>query len=145
MNTLDHPNRPLILHERPPVWDRCIEVFGRAQLEDKPVVFAWGMTIYNPTGAQLPRTLIAHEHTHGERQLAAGDVEAWWERYLTDPLFRLDEEIYAHHAEYQAFKRRHGHRPRDLNMIAERLSSPLYGRLVTLEQAKHAILTGEVR
>lgn len=145
--------------ERPPVFDRCCAVFGRAVVDRPGVIFSWGNIIYNPSGTPIPRPLRAHEAVHGLRQLgydtnetrdSEGDVvndlriEAWWERYLTDPIFRLDEELYAHHAEYLAHKKRHGHQPRMFNFIAQRLSGPLYGSLLTLEQAKHAILTGVV-
>lgn len=110
----------------------------------KGVIFSYGTRIYNPHGVSIPATLRAHEATHGERQENMG-VDPWWERYLIDQAFVLDEEIYAHHAEYKAFVRRHGHRLRDLDAVAGRLSGPLYNRCITLEQAKHAILTGEVK
>lgn len=142
-----------VVHDRPPVWDRCIAKFGAAAIVGRPVIFSWGSRIYNPTGTSICRELAAHEAEHGRRQLAfahaAGlndedGVAMWWERYLEDRLFRLDEEIYAHHVEYVAYRKRHGARPADLRMIAHRLSGPLYGNLLTFAQAKHAILTGEV-
>lgn len=153
--------RQIVVVDRPPVWDRCVEAFGREQLEGKPVVFAWGRKLFNPTNAPIPRPLAAHEAVHGQRQEAyidfpgyvpsEGDVAnderitAWWERYLCEPLFRLDEEIYAHRAEYEAYLRRHGPRRSDLEMIAGRLSGPLYGNLLDYRQARHAVLTGEVQ
>lgn len=114
------------------------------ECERHGVIFSYGDTIFNPSGVSIPREVMVHEATHGLRQEAQG-VEEWWKRYLAEPLFCLDEEIYAHHSEYRAAIKRHGPRPRDLRRIAERLSGPLYGNLLTFEQAKHAILTGEVR
>ena len=32
------------------------------------VIFAWGDTIYNPQGVDIPPQLIAHEDVHGRRQ-----------------------------------------------------------------------------
>ena len=111
--------------------------------ERKGVIFSYGDRIFNPSGISIPRPLMAHEAVHGLRQGA--DPDAWWARYLAEPLFMLDEEIHAHHAEYRAAVKRHGHRPRDLRGIAERLSGPLYGHAITFAQAQHAILTGEIR
>ena len=109
----------------------------------KGVIFSYGDRIFNPSGISIPRELMAHEAIHGVRQ--GTDPVTWWERYLAEPLFMLDEEIHAHHSEYRAYVKRHGHRPRDLRGIAERLSGPLYGNALTFAQAQHAILTGEIR
>jgi hypothetical protein len=93
------------------------------------VFFAWGDTIYAPMGGKLPPELMAHEEVHGRRQ--NGDPAAWWERYLSDPGFRLQEEIPAHLAELE-----HLGRPEHaLRYIAERLSSTLYGSMVSFEDA----------
>lgn len=106
------------------------------------VIFTYGNTIHNPSRAQIPKHIIAHEGEHGRRQEIAG-VEAWWDRYLNDAFFRLDEELRAHHVEYKAALRNIG--PGALRDIARRLSGPLYDHVLTYEQACHAILTGEVR
>lgn len=112
--------------------------------ERKGVLFTYGETLYNPSGVSIPRELIVHEAVHSLRQREPGPAR-WWERYLSESFFMLDEELYAHHAEYKACLKRHGPRPRDLQRIAERLSGPLYGNALTYAQAEHAILTGEVR
>ena len=130
----------------PPVWDQCIAAFGRNTIVGKPVIFSWGRYIYNPTDCDISKALMAHEAVHGERQIADQDtneaITRWWERYLHDKQFRLEEELLAHRAEYHACRKRHGPRPADLRMIAGRLASPLYGNLLTQETARHAILTG---
>lgn len=131
------------------MYERICRKFGTENVERPGVIFSWGDRIFNPSNASITRELFAHEAVHGERQLAfnseagaEGSVLEWWDRYLGDPLFRLDEELRAHMAEYKASVKRHGHSPRALNNMAERLSGPLYGELVTMAQAKHAILTG---
>jgi hypothetical protein len=132
-----------IIVARPPVYDRCVAKFGAAAIVGRPVIWSWGSVIYNPENTGISRELQAHEAVHGERQ---GDTDQsimeWWERYLEEPSFRLDEELHAHRAEYRAGVKRHGPRPRDLETIAQRLAGALYGHLLTLSQAKHAILTG---
>lgn len=126
----------------PPNMSAILQVFPQAA--ERGVIFSYGDTIFNPSGVRISPELMAHECVHGLRQEVAG-VERWWDQYLTNPLFRLDEEIYSHHEEHRASVKRHGYRARDLQRIAERLSSPLYGSLLTIAQAKHAIFTGEVK
>lgn len=85
--------------ERPPNFERILEVFPRAR--EFGVIFAYGDTIYNPSGVGIPTPLRVHEEVHGKRQRGAG-VDAWWDAYLTDPAFRFTEELKAHVAEYNA-------------------------------------------
>ena len=107
------------------------------------VLFCYGDTIYNPGGIEVTPSLIAHETVHSERQ---GDQPGpWWHAYLRDSRHRMKEEILAHMAEYteilstnpnRAARRRH------LSHIAHRLAGPLYGRLISLSEAKAAVKDG---
>jgi len=69
------------------------------------------------------------------------DVEEWWQAYLERPNFRLREEIPAHQAEYQFLMMRGNRRRRRLSLVelANRLSGPLYGRMVSPARAKQLI------
>lgn len=125
---------------RPPLFAEIDAAFGVA---GKPVIFAWGDTIYNPQGGPISVELQAHESVRGQRQ--GGAIEAWWRRYIAEPEFRLAEEIPAHQAEYREFcrnnvngKARNGRRL-VLHHIAARLASPLYGRLVSYDAARKLI------
>jgi hypothetical protein len=114
------------------MFNRIVEVFPKAS--GHGVLFAFGDTIYNPSGAVIPPPLLAHEEVHGRRQtrnageiFRATQVERWWEQYLKDPEFRYDEELYAHVAEFKA------QMPYDRNLrakllmsTAQRLIAPLY-------------------
>lgn len=109
----------------PPNYQRINKAFG---VRGKPVIFAYG-AIYNPSKIKIPPQLLVHEAVHIERQ--GDDPERWWERYIEDPRFRLEEEIPAHVAEYRVMKPLDGPGgDRWLNLIAERLASPLYGSLI---------------
>lgn len=133
-----------VLIERPPVYDRCNEQFAIA---GKPILFAWGDTIFNPEGVEIPPELFAHEAVHGERQIGIG-VEHWWDRYLDLPWWRLKEEELAHRAEYQAYARRHPNsrkRALVLDAIAERLAGPLYGNLVSVADARAVVANPALR
>lgn len=116
------------------------------------VIYAFGDTLYNPSGLPLPPAIIAHESVHGHRQLAMGPrpdsttqysgPEVWWRRYLEDVQFRFDEEVYAHAAEALV------QMPKDRNLRAflmcttiNRLLAPFYeyGNSVTRQDAEKAM------
>lgn len=109
----------------------------------KPI-FAWGDKIFNPHGIAIGPELLAHERVHGDRQkLNAAGAAGWWQRYLADPKFRLEEELLAHRAEYRAYCA-NGNFTRNqrrivLRHIAQRLASRLYGSMIALHDAKVAI------
>lgn len=132
-----------IVIARPPNYDQIAAVFP---IERFPgAFFCYGDTIYNPSGSVIPPALLAHESVHSQRQTSlriAGNPERWWEFYLADPAFRLAEELPAHRAEWQHFCGQgygRGERRRYLSQIAQRLSSPLYGSLVTKDKARSLI------
>jgi hypothetical protein len=115
-----------IVKEYPPNYAEIVKVFPSARR--RGVIFAYGDTIYNPSGEELSHHLKVHEAVHGIRQKELG-VDAWWERYLTDYKFRYYEELLAHRAEYQSMTKNANRQQRRmaLKAIAKRLASPLYG------------------
>jgi hypothetical protein len=126
-----------VVFARPPMFAEIDKVFAVA---GKPVIFAFGDTIYNPEGITVTPALMAHETVHGERQ--GLDPEHWWRRYLGEPAFRLAEEIPAHRAEHIAYCRAHKDRnaqARYLFGCSSRLASPLYGGLISRADAAASI------
>ena len=118
----------------PPLWD---EIQKRFKLSNKPrVLFAWGNTVYNPSGIEIPQCLWDHEIVHGHRQ--GKDVEGWWRRYMDDPVFRLNEEIPAHIAELESLLETgdRNERRRAYKQTAQRLAAGLYGGLISPKKAK---------
>lgn len=116
----------------------------RARLNPGPdTVFAYGDTIYAPGRPRsLSPDLVIHEETHFAQQRAAGGPDEWWRRYLADPQFRLEQEIAAYRAQYQAIANLpRADRRRTLAHICKTLASGTYGRLVTKERA-HQLITG---
>jgi len=103
------------------------------------VIFAWGDTIFNPGGGEIPPELIEHEEVHGTRQ--GNDPKGWWDRYLIDPAFRLAEEVPAHKEEFRWIVQNanRAERRRALLLISERLASPLYGKMIRPQEAKKII------
>lgn len=122
-----------VLHLFPPNYKKIVEQFD---VRGRQIIFAYGDAIYNPSRIPITPQLERHEQVHLTRQ--GGDPEAWWDKYIAEPAFRLAEEIPAHVAEYQASVAHY--RAIALDDIATRLSSPLYGSLLTFGQAREVIL-----
>lgn len=131
----------MIITAKPPNFDAILAAFPDA---DKPgVIFAYGDDIYNPSGCHIGLPLLAHERTHCSRQigrLGLPDQNEWWYRYLYEPEFRYQEEIYAHVAEYHEQAQHisdRNIRARLLDSTARRLIAPLYNYQPprTLQQA----------
>ena len=107
--------------------------------ETKNILYTYGDIIYNPSGTHIPDHLIVHEHTHTIQQ--GDDPEAWWDRYIKDEKFRLDQEKEAYHNQYQKFcttEKDRNRRAQFLNHLAHDLSSPMYGNCTSfLDARKH--------
>lgn len=127
-----------VVNSTPPNFAEILAVFPNAS--DPGVIFTYGDTIFNPSGTELSSALRAHEGVHCGRQ--GSDIDGWWARYLIDAEFRLAEELLGHRAEYRTFigttRNREVHN-NYLQQIAHRLASPLYGNLLSMQQARKAI------
>ena|ERR1051326_6571357 len=124
-----------IINSRPPNFEAITKVFPIV-LERLGILYAWDDTIFNPDGVEIPPALIAHEEVHSERQQGKPDV--WWDQYLETKLFRFEEELYAHRAEYRhALKEIKDRNQRNsyLMACARRLAGPLYGYCCSVPQA----------
>ena len=126
----------IINGERPPNYEKILAAFPRAS--GKFVIFSYGDRVYNPAGNELSAALIAHETVHCIRQQRMG-VDEWWDKYITDPEFRYNEELLAHQAEYLKLcdtavnrQQRRAH----LAAVAKRLAGGLYGHVRALERVK---------
>lgn len=118
------------------------------------ILYAWGDRVYNPSGVNVPWWLHEHEETHGKRQLEGFGsdllsedtmIHSWWNTYIEEPDFRLQEEIPAHQAEWRVFKSirlNHKDQKTYLLRMAERLSGPLYNNMISLENALAEITNG---
>lgn len=102
--------------------------------KNKNIVFTYAPNIYSPAGIELSPDLQAHEEVHIARQ---HDPAGWWDKYLNDVEFRLQEELVAYRAQYQYALKHYGRpmRRRLLAHIASDLSSAMYGNIVTKAEA----------
>lgn len=128
-----------VCKRQPPNFADIVAVFPRARGEH--VIFSYAPFVYVPSGNELPMHLVKHEEIHVERQ--GKDPAGWWEKYLTDMQFRFDEELIAHRAEYKYLSDTlTGSRRREiaLNTVSHRLASSLYGNMITIREAKLALV-----
>jgi len=107
----------------------------------KGVIFTYGDKIYAPNIAEISPALKIHESIHSQQQ--GGHPDGWWMRYIEDAKFRYEEELAAHRAEYEYYDS-HPRKIRRLQLkfISKRLSSPLYGQMISTSKAKDAIKNG---
>lgn len=136
----------IVVSGRPPNHAAILARFPQA---NRPgTIFAYGDRVYiiGSTDLLTP-ALRAHEAVHLQRQADYISPDLWWDRYLIDNQFILDEELPAHRAEYGVLRQT----VKDRNVlalhftaIADRLASPLYGNIVTQTQARQLLLRGLV-
>ncbi len=115
--------------EKPPIWDLVINA-GLAPTIT--TVFAYGDTIYNPSGMFIREDTIVHEKTHCRQQ--GNNPDAWWERYVQDGYFRINQEVEAYANQYSYICRNlvkdRNQRNIILNDFARHLSGPIYGKMI---------------
>lgn len=99
-------------------------------LSGRDVIVSYGDKVY--ASGPLTPDLVEHEGVHCKRQQMMG-LDAWWNEYLRDPQFRLDEEVLAYKAQYRWIERNVRDRNRAagyLMSFAKDLASPMYGSIV---------------
>lgn len=130
----------MIVSGRPPNFNKIISVFPAGAKNS--TIFAYSPYIYVSGKPELSPALNAHENVHISRQeIYTGGAEAWWDRYLTDKNFRLEEELIAHCAEYDYLMKfgSRSERRNALKVVSARLSGPLYHLGLSPKQAAKLI------
>lgn len=111
----------------------------------KGYLFAYGNEIYNPDDMPVDPAQIAHEAVHSVQQ--GDNPEAWWDRYLFDPVFRCSQEVLAYQKQYQFAKKITKDRERlnkYLHALARDLSGEMYGSILTHSEAIQAIKSKKI-
>lgn len=120
------------------IWER-VKNAGMTPNE-QTVLFTYGDTLYNPGGQLIPDYLIEHEETHCKQQ--GDNPDLWWERYLTEPYFRLSQETEAYANQYDFLCRVIKDKNQQFRLLLEiskTLASPLYGNLIDRSIARKMI------
>ncbi len=114
-----------------------IEAIRKVFTFTRRVIFCYGDTIYNPDNVWIDRPMIVHEEVHMKQQAEIG-IEEWWDRYLADPVFRVEQEKPAYRAQYIDAKK-YIKRIEKLNLyaiaLAEALSGDTYGHCIGSKEA----------
>lgn len=129
-----------IVIEQPPILEIAKAVFDIP----KNAVFTYGDTLYNPQGGHVDEHLMRHEETHTRQQ--GIDPDGWWKRYVSDPEFRLSQEVEAYHNQYMSFcktNKDRNNQTRFLMRLAKDLSSPMYKLGVSMHSSMQMIRSFE--
>ena len=131
-----------IIFGRPPNFQQIVAAFPSAKREG--CIFTYGDTVFvtKPNDIYLIPSLKAHEQVHIDQQKKLSP-ERWWENYLKDDTFRLEQELPAHRAEYACVKNLSQDRNKHaaaLSVIAQRLSGSLYNGMLSYTEARRRIV-----
>lgn len=125
-----------VLNAFPPNWEQIKSTFPKAEQEQ--AVFTYGDTLYNPFNAQITDDLKIHESVHTKQQ--KDGVKEWWDKYCSEPEFRIKQEAEAYSAQvyYLRNEKKLPARVTEwfIEKIAQTLSGPLYGSVITKPKAK---------
>ena len=114
----------------------------RAGLGDDPnVIVAYGDTIFNPSGQDIPEDVKFHEFIHSKQQKAYGSVENWWVKYCWDKEFRLEAEVVAYASQYAVIRKSYPVRAcrEALDEFASNLASDMYKLDINKSKAESLI------
>ena len=118
----------IIANECPPIYDKIPQA-GMQPTDN--AIYTYGDTIYNRSGGTITPDLMIHEETHCIQQ--GNDPDGWWDRYLNDGLFRIQQEVEAYANQYKficQIQKDRNRRDKVLRNMATILSSPTYGSII---------------
>ena len=103
----------------------------------KPV-FCYGDTIYNPFNREITPDIEQHEMVHQKQQSGYSSTDMWYNMYITDSKFRLEQEIEAYGEQF-LFAKNHGIRGTMLEWLKDKLARELsggaYGNIISYGEA----------
>jgi hypothetical protein len=128
-------------HEKPEIYDLLKTNFGVNW--NKGVIITYGDTIYCKWKVKEPK--LTHEKVHIKQQKEMG-VDEWWDKYLSDEQFRLQQELEAYKAEIEWIKENvKGFVLKDkmISKIIMDISSDMYGGIISFNKAKNKLKIGK--
>lgn len=120
-------------HDKPPIWERIKEVLKVSW--ESGVYMTYGDTVYSKS--PMYPEIEVHESVHIAQQLKIGKDE-WWDKYLSDKEFRLEQEAEAYkvHVKWIIENSPRNYRRFRLNKIIQDLSGGTYGNMISFIEAK---------
>lgn len=130
----------ILSKEKPKIYDRLFEAFGISW--ERGICIVWGDTCHSINDVRPD--LWAHEEVHCEQQRFMGP-DIWWETYITNSEFRLNQEVEAYRAQIKYLRDHSDEMSRDVRRFAidsmcKNLAGPMYGYIVTYKKAKELIV-----
>lgn len=128
-----------VIKDYPPNYEAIVKAIP--DVKNSPnIIFSYGHDLYIPSGIELGPDYMVHEETHGREQIDMG-VDIWWDKYLADPRFRLEQELKAYRRQYGYATGRYPKHIRKslLEKISKDLSSEMYGGIVDQKEARDLI------
>lgn len=102
------------------------------------ICYTYGAICFSPR--ELTRDLVVHESVHVTQQ---GDKpDEWWDKYGDDAQFRYSQELEAYRSQYK-YILANSNKATAFNhakRFASDMSSPMYGKMCTFNQALQDIL-----
>ena len=126
-----------IIKDNPPFLD---DIFEAGMRPARETIYTYGSKIYNPADIPIADHLLKHEETHCAQQ--GTDPDAWWQRYLNDQYFRIQQETQAYANQYRyicTYVRDRNRRNRVLWDLAMFLAGPMYGSVIHHSDAMRMI------
>lgn len=130
--------------ERFPLTHKVVKKFGLKDITN--IIFTYGDTIYKSplSNYGMPAHLLAHELTHVFQQTKMGK-DKWWDKYLKDDKFRLEQETQAYQQQYKVAKEIDAlSGEMILRKLCEDLSGEMYGNIVNFTTAEDLIKGNQV-
>lgn len=118
-----------ILEQFPPNYEEIRKSLG--DVEKSRPIFAFGETLYNPFKIAITPDIEAHEEAHMKRQGRMPEI--WWQKYLFDKEFRLEEEVIGYGTQYAFLKRMPHMNSKLLEWFREKMGQALSGPLYKLD------------
>jgi len=118
-----------IVYAKPPVYDRIVKALGEPPAG---AIYTYGDTIFVPSGKTPPGDLQEHERIHSDQQVL-WSVNGWWDKYLKDPAWRVEQELEAYKAQFEFVKSRTRDKAKRgwaLENMARSMASPMYGSVI---------------
>lgn len=125
-------------NEYPPNYSEILVAFS--DIEKFKPIFAYGDTIYNPFKRAIPADIVFHESIHMRQQGNYPDI--WWNQYLNNEEFRLNQELEAYGEQYAFVVRNIPSNKMNkaaLFSMAQALSGESYGSLLSFSEAESKI------
>src|SRR5581483_923063 len=128
-------------HYSPPNIRKIRKAFP--DMDPKQTLFAHNNIMYNPGKMRVSPDMFAHEEVHCKQQLEfEGGANAWWDKYIEDAKFRLEQEIPAYRKQYEVICdmiKVERVRMILLGRLATQLASKMYGSLLKKNEAMELI------